>query len=214
VAATEPHGHRGGWWTTATSEPASAAAVARARRAGMSPRLTMSAASRRGRFIPLVRVRTPALFPPNIFGGTLMSGARPTYDNGYRPRTGRPLRAWRAHRLRRSERGLYLVTIRRVGTDRDGRIRTGEMSDRLDVAPPSVTEMFRRLAAAGFLQYEKRTGVILPTEGGDCAGAGSTSVCRPERSSSVIRDSTCRLKWVTTSDTFFRTRRSTDCASS
>jgi len=48
--------------------------------------------------------------------------------------------------------GLYLVTIRRVGTDRDGRIRTGEMSDRLDVAPSSVTEMFERLAAAGFLQ--------------------------------------------------------------
>jgi len=79
-----------------------------------------------------------------------MSGARPTYDNGYRPRTGRPLR------LRRPPpasigTGLYLVTIRRVGTDRDGRIRTGEMSDRLDVAPSSVTEMFERLAAAGFL---------------------------------------------------------------
>jgi len=29
--------------------------------------------------------------------------------------------------------------------------RTGEMSDRLDVAPSSVTEMFERLAAAGFL---------------------------------------------------------------
>ncbi len=65
--------------------------------------------------------------------------------------------------------GLYLVTIRRVGTDRDGRIRTGEMSDRLDVAPSSVTEMFERLAAAGFLQYEKRTGVILPDRGREIA---------------------------------------------
>lgn len=110
--------------------------------------------------------------------------------------------------------GLYLVTIRRVGTDRDGRIRTGEMSDRLDVAPSSVTEMFERLAAAGFLQYEKRTGVILPTEGVRLRWSWKHVSVPSERSSSVIRDSTCRLKWVTTSDTFFRTRRSTDCASS
>ncbi|WP_435075203.1 metal-dependent transcriptional regulator [Halorubrum sp. HHNYT27] len=61
--------------------------------------------------------------------------------------------------------GLYLVAVRRVGTDRDDRIRTGEVSDRLDVAPSSVTEMFDRLAAAGLLRYEKRAGVALTDRG-------------------------------------------------
>ncbi|WP_128906046.1 metal-dependent transcriptional regulator [Halorubrum amylolyticum] len=65
--------------------------------------------------------------------------------------------------------GLYLVAIRRIGTGRDGRVRTGEVSDRLDVAPPSVTEMFDRLAAAGFLRYEKRTGVVLTDRGREVA---------------------------------------------
>lgn len=45
--------------------------------------------------------------------------------------------------------GLYLVTVRGIGTDRDDRVRTGEVSDRLDIAPSSVTEMFERLAAPG-----------------------------------------------------------------
>jgi len=61
--------------------------------------------------------------------------------------------------------GLYLVVIRRIGTDRDGRVRTGEVSDRLDVAPSSVTEMFERLAAAGLLRYEKQAGVVLTDRG-------------------------------------------------
>lgn len=65
--------------------------------------------------------------------------------------------------------GLYLVIIRRVGTGRDARIRTGEVSDRLDVAPSSVTGMFERLAAAGLLRYEKRTGVILTDRGREIA---------------------------------------------
>lgn len=65
--------------------------------------------------------------------------------------------------------GLYLVTIRRLGTDRDDRVRTGEVSDRLDVAPSSVTEMFGRLAAAGLLRHEKQTGVELTDQGSEVA---------------------------------------------
>lgn len=65
--------------------------------------------------------------------------------------------------------GLYLVTVRRIGTDRDDRVRTGEVSDRLDVAPSSVTEMFERLAAAGLLRYEKRAGVVLTEQGREVA---------------------------------------------
>jgi DtxR family Mn-dependent transcriptional regulator len=61
--------------------------------------------------------------------------------------------------------GLYLVAIRRLCTDRDGRVRTGEVSDRLDVSPSSVTEMFDRLAAVGLLRYEKQAGVELTDRG-------------------------------------------------
>ncbi|WP_435096753.1 metal-dependent transcriptional regulator [Halorubrum sp. N11] len=61
--------------------------------------------------------------------------------------------------------GLYLVTIRRIGTDCDDRVRTGQVSDRLDVASSSVTEMFDRLAATGLLRYEKRAGVVLTDRG-------------------------------------------------
>ncbi|GAA0526452.1 hypothetical protein GCM10008992_28720 [Halorubrum aquaticum] len=43
------------------------------------------------------------------------------------------------------------------------------MSDRLDVAPSSVTEMFERLAADGLLRYEKREGVVLTDRGREVA---------------------------------------------
>ncbi|MGQ3330825.1 metal-dependent transcriptional regulator [Halorubrum sp. FL23] len=65
--------------------------------------------------------------------------------------------------------GLYLVTIRRLGTDRDDWVRTGEVSERLNVAPSSVTEMFKRLADAGILRHEKQTGVELTDHGREVA---------------------------------------------
>ncbi|EMA59634.1 metal-dependent transcriptional regulator [Halorubrum lipolyticum] len=65
--------------------------------------------------------------------------------------------------------GLYLIAIRRIGTDRDGRVRTGEVSDRLDVTPSSVTELFDRLADTGLLRYEKRAGVALTDRGREVA---------------------------------------------
>ncbi|MUW13512.1 metal-dependent transcriptional regulator [Halorubrum sp. CBA1125] len=74
-------------------------------------------------------------------------------------------------------RGLYLVTIGRVGIDRDDRVRTGEVSDRLDVAPSSVTEMFERLAAAGLLRYEKQAGVVLTNRGREIALELETRQC-------------------------------------
>jgi len=73
--------------------------------------------------------------------------------------------------------GLYLVTVRRIGTDRDDRVRTGEVSDRLDVAPSSVTEMFERLADAGLLRHEKQTGVELTDHGREVALELETRQC-------------------------------------
>ncbi|WP_281195422.1 metal-dependent transcriptional regulator [Halorubrum sp. F4] len=73
--------------------------------------------------------------------------------------------------------GLYLVAIGRIGADHDDRVRTGEVSEVLDVAPASVTEMFERLAAAGLLRYEKRDGVTLTDRGREIALELETRQC-------------------------------------
>jgi DtxR family Mn-dependent transcriptional regulator len=65
--------------------------------------------------------------------------------------------------------GLYLITIRRLGTNCTDRVRTGEVSNHLDVAPSSVTEMFGRLAATGLLRHEKQTGVEFTDRGREVA---------------------------------------------
>jgi len=60
--------------------------------------------------------------------------------------------------------GRYLTAVYRL-VDGRGRVRTGAVSDRLGVAPATVTEMFERLADAGLVDYEKRVGVA-PTDRG------------------------------------------------
>lgn len=67
------------------------------------------------------------------------------------------------------QEGRYLVVVRRTGADRDGRVRTGEVSDRLGVSPASVTEMFERLAADGLVEYQKQKGVTLTSRGMEVA---------------------------------------------
>jgi Mn-dependent DtxR family transcriptional regulator len=66
-------------------------------------------------------------------------------------------------------RGRYLTAVLLVTLDRDGRVRTGEVSDRLGVSPASVTEMFERLATDGLVDYEKHRGVELTRRGTEIA---------------------------------------------
>ncbi|WP_117595373.1 metal-dependent transcriptional regulator [Haloprofundus halophilus] len=61
--------------------------------------------------------------------------------------------------------GRYLVAIYWATTATDGRVRTGDVSCRLGVAPASVTEMFAKLTDAGFVRYERYDGVELTERG-------------------------------------------------
>jgi len=63
------------------------------------------------------------------------------------------------------DRARYVAAIGRVAADTDGRVRTGTVSDRLGVAPASVTEMFGRLDEAGLVVHEEREGVRLTERG-------------------------------------------------
>lgn len=61
--------------------------------------------------------------------------------------------------------GRYLVAIYRTALDGDGTVRTGEVSERVDVSPATVTETFERLADDGLVDYEKHRGVELTERG-------------------------------------------------
>ena len=64
--------------------------------------------------------------------------------------------------------GRYLTAVHWFA-DEGERVRTGTVSDRLGVTPATVTEMFERLADAGFVDYEKRAGVTPTDRGTDVA---------------------------------------------
>lgn len=61
--------------------------------------------------------------------------------------------------LRSPTEGWYLLTVSRLGARGTGRVGTGELAERLDTSPASVTEMLGRLADDGILEYEKYAGV-------------------------------------------------------
>lgn len=63
------------------------------------------------------------------------------------------------------QEGRYLAAVYRLRSGPDDPVRTGEVSDTLDVRPPSVTEMFARLADDGLVDYETYRGVRLTTRG-------------------------------------------------
>ncbi|MEF8874997.1 MAG: metal-dependent transcriptional regulator [Candidatus Thermoplasmatota archaeon] len=52
---------------------------------------------------------------------------------------------------------------------RDGRATTGKISSELDVKPPSVTEMLRKLEEEGYLEYEPYEGARLTKVGREIA---------------------------------------------
>lgn len=54
----------------------------------------------------------------------------------------------------------YLKAIHRLGGDQR-KVHTGHLAQLLKIRPPSVTEMLRRLDAAGWIDYEVRTGILL-----------------------------------------------------
>lgn len=61
--------------------------------------------------------------------------------------------------------GRYLIAVYRLTRSHDERVRTGAVSDRLEVSPASVTEMFDRLGSEGLVDYEKRKGVTITVRG-------------------------------------------------
>lgn len=60
--------------------------------------------------------------------------------------------------------GRYLTAVYWLA-DEQRPVRTGRVSERLDVTPATVTGMFDRLDAAALLDYEKHAGVRLTERG-------------------------------------------------
>ncbi|MBS3781309.1 MAG: metal-dependent transcriptional regulator [Candidatus Thermoplasmatota archaeon] len=52
---------------------------------------------------------------------------------------------------------------------RNGHAKTGEISSELDVKPPSVTEMLKKLEEEGYLKYKRYEGVKLTRTGKNIA---------------------------------------------
>lgn len=77
--------------------------------------------------------------------------------------------------------GRYLVAIYRASLEDDGRVSTGEVSERVDVSPATVTGTFERLADDGFVDYEKHRGVELTDRGIVVAGDLAGRTCAVQR---------------------------------
>lgn len=73
--------------------------------------------------------------------------------------------------------GRYLLAIYWIWTIEHRRVRPGEISDRLDVQPASVTEMFDKLDRAGLVNYKKHDGAVLTDEGEHAAQELASSQC-------------------------------------
>lgn len=65
--------------------------------------------------------------------------------------------------------GRYLLELYWLSLDGSERVATSELSERLGVSPPSVTEMVRKLDGAGAIEYEKHYGAEL-TAWGEAVG--------------------------------------------
>ncbi|MDF9747551.1 metal-dependent transcriptional regulator [Natrinema salsiterrestre] len=64
-----------------------------------------------------------------------------------------------------SAAGWYLLTVYRLSSRDDRRVRTGELAERLAISPASVTEMAGKLADDSFLEYEPYAGVAVTPRG-------------------------------------------------
>lgn len=61
--------------------------------------------------------------------------------------------------------GWYLLTVYRLSSRDDRLVRTGELAERLDISPASVTEMAGKLADDSYLEYEPYAGVEATSRG-------------------------------------------------
>ncbi|WP_207589345.1 iron dependent repressor, metal binding and dimerization domain protein [Halomontanus rarus] len=59
----------------------------------------------------------------------------------------------------------YLKVIYQLQRDREGRIKTSEIAEELDVTSPTVTSMIEKLEDRGLVDREKYRGVVLTDEG-------------------------------------------------
>lgn len=73
--------------------------------------------------------------------------------------------------------GRYLLAVFWIWTIEHRRVRPGEVSDRLDVQPASVTEMFDKLDRAGLVNYKKHEGAVLADEGAHAARELASRQC-------------------------------------
>jgi len=62
-------------------------------------------------------------------------------------------------------KGWYLLNVYWLAFRNKKKVRTGELANRLDSSPASVSEMLRKLAADSFLEYEKYAGVEMTPRG-------------------------------------------------
>lgn len=73
--------------------------------------------------------------------------------------------------------GRYLLAIYWIWAVEQRQVRPGEISDRLDVQPASVTEMIDRLDREGYVNYEKHRGVVITDEAKQLARELASSQC-------------------------------------
>jgi DtxR family Mn-dependent transcriptional regulator len=67
------------------------------------------------------------------------------------------------------ETGRYLLELYFASIDADDRVRTGALSERLDVRPASVTGMLSKLAERNLVDYRKHEGATLTAAGEEIA---------------------------------------------
>lgn len=71
----------------------------------------------------------------------------------------------------------YLFAISTLSTNTEKRIATGELTEYLDVAPASVSEMVAKLDERGLVDYKKYQGVWLTDRGGGLASRIAWRLC-------------------------------------
>jgi len=110
---------------------------------------------------------------------------------------------------------MYLKYIYLLSTRNDGPAKTGEVSQSLNVAPSSVTEMLDRLQEEGLAKHQKYQGVVLTKRGRDVAVRILRRHCTMEYflaqtlgvPEGKYHDEACEMEHVLSEDTAARLRK-------
>jgi len=101
---------------------------------------------------------------------------------------------------------MYLKEIYLLSRE-GGPAKTGDIADRLDVSPPSVTEKLSTLEETGFVEYEKYKGASLTPDGEETAENLLRKHCLIERFlvkflgvEEGFHDEACRIEHVMSDD--------------